>query len=145
MNLAAESPEKRRDAFMIAGERRSLLPLLIEKDFWVCWMLERLFALPEFREHLLFKSGTSLSKVYGLIQRFSEDIDLSLSRTALGEGLADPEQAASNTQRKQLSAALVLAFHVTITHHLLPALRTSIAQEAELKATTPSHLRHEPK
>ena len=96
MNLATEPAEMRRDAFTIAGERRGLLPLLIEKDFWVCWTLERLFALPEFRGHLLFKGGTSLSKVYGLIQRFSEDIDLSLSRSALGEGLADPEQAVSN-------------------------------------------------
>jgi len=129
MNLAIESADTRRDAFAIAGEKRDLLPVLIEKDFWVCWTLERLFALPEFHEHLLFKGGTSLSKVYGLIQRFSEDIDLSLSRTALGEGLADPEQAASNTQRKQLSAALVLAFRDTVTHRLLPALRASIAQE----------------
>lgn len=129
MNLAIESADTRRDAFTIAGERRVLLPLLIEKDFWVCWTLERLFALPEFRGHLLFKGGTSLSKVYGLIQRFSEDIDLSLSRTAPGEGLADPEQAVSNTQRKQLSAALVQAFRDTVTRRLLPALRTSIAQE----------------
>jgi len=131
MNLAIESADTRRDAFAIAGEKRGLLPVLIEKDFWVCWTLERLFALPEFREHLLFKGGTSLSKVYGLIQRFSEDIDLSLSRTVLGEGLADPEQAASNTQRKQLSAALVLAFRDTVTHRLLRALRASIAQELE--------------
>ncbi len=79
MNLATASADTRRDAFAIAGERRGLLPLLIEKDFWVCWTLERLFALPGFHDHLLFKGGTSLSKVYGLIQRFSEDIDLSLS------------------------------------------------------------------
>lgn len=69
MNLAAESTDTRRDAFAIAGEKRGLLPLLIEKDhiekdYWVCWTLERLFTLPEFREHLLSKGGTSLSKVY---------------------------------------------------------------------------------
>ena len=128
MNLATESADTRRDAFTIAGERRGLLPLLTKKDFWVCWTLERLFALTEFRENLLFKGGTSLSKVYGLIQRFSEDIDLSLSRTALGADLADPEQAVSNTQRKQLSAALVLTFHDTVTHRLLPALQTGITQ-----------------
>ena len=90
MNLALEPASSRRDAFAIAGERRGLLPLLIEKDFWVCWTLERLFALPGFGEHLLFKGGTSLSKVYGLIQRFSEDIDLSLSRSASGRGTRRP-------------------------------------------------------
>ncbi len=129
MNLATESADTRRDAFAIAGEKRGLLPLLIEKDFWVCWTLKRLFSLPEFRGHLLFKGGTSLSKVYGLIQRFSEDIDLSLSRTALGEGLADPELAASTTQRKQYSEALVKAFQGTVTSRLLPALHKSIAQK----------------
>lgn len=129
MNLATEPTNSRRDAFAIAADRRGVLPLVIEKDFWVCWTLERLFTLPGFANHLLFKGGTSLSKVYGLIQRFSEDIDLSLSRTFLGEGLADPEKAASNTQRKQRSEALVLAFQAAVTERLLPALRSVIAEQ----------------
>ena len=129
MNLALESISSRRDAFAIAADRRGLLPLIIEKDFWVCWTLERLFTLPGFSGHLLFKGGTSLSKVYGVIQRFSEDIDLSLSRSFIGEGLADPEKAASNTQRKQRSDALVAAFHAVVTERLLPALRNTIAEQ----------------
>ena len=43
-----------------------------EKDFWVCWTLKQLFTLPEFAGHLTFKGGTSLSKAWGLIDRFSE-------------------------------------------------------------------------
>ena len=135
MNLAAEPASSRRDAFAIAGERLGLLPLVIEKDFWVCWTLKRLFSLPEFQDHLLFKGGTSLSKVYGAIRRFSEDIDLSLSRSALGVDLADPEQAASNTQRKLRTEALVSAFQATVTQRLLPALRTSIANELGVERT----------
>jgi len=133
MNLAIESEGTRRDAFVIAGERRGLLPLVIEKDFWVCWTLERLFVLPGFGKHLLFKGGTSLSKVYGVIQRFSEDIDLSLSRSALGDALADPELAASNTQRKLRSEALVAAFQATVTDRLLPALNASIVDQLGVK------------
>ena len=129
MNLALEPTSNRRDAFAIAADRRGLLPIVIEKDFWVCWTLERLFTLPDFADHLLFKGGTSLSKVYGVIQRFSEDIDLSLSRSFLGEGLADPEKAASNTQRKQRSEVLVSAFHAAVTERLLPALRNAIAEQ----------------
>jgi hypothetical protein len=129
MNLAMEPPDSRRDAFAITADRRGLLPLLVEKDFWVCWTLERLFSLPDFGPHLLFKGGTSLSKVYGTIRRFSEDIDLSLSRVALGDGLADPEQAASNTQRKIRSEALVAAFQDAVTDRLLPALRAAIAEQ----------------
>jgi len=94
MNIAIEPADSRHDAFAIAGAKRGLLPLIIEKDFWVCWTLEHLFSLPDFGEHLLFKGSTSLSKVYGVIQRFSEDIDLSLSRTSLG---GDPADAAGTS------------------------------------------------
>lgn len=58
--------------------------MLVEKDFWVCWTLRRVFSLPDPPARLLFKGGTSLSKVFNAIQRFSEDIDLSLDREALG-------------------------------------------------------------
>ena len=129
MNLAAEPAGSRRDAFAIAAEKRGLLPLVIEKDFWVCWTLQRLFALPDFGGHLLFKGGTNLSKVYGAIQRFSEDIDLSLSRASFSEGVPDPEQAASNTQRKLRADALVAAFRDTVTDRLLPALSAGIAEQ----------------
>ena len=55
-----------------------MAPAAIEKDFWVCWMLQRLFESP-LRDSIIFKGGTSLSKVYGFIKRFSEDIDLILN------------------------------------------------------------------
>lgn len=43
-----------------------MAPAAIEKDFWVCWMLQRLFE-SSLRDSIIFKGGTSLSKVYGLI------------------------------------------------------------------------------
>ena len=51
---------------------------MIEKDFWVCWTLDYLFHNSPWKEHLAFKGGTSLSKCFDLIHRFSEDIDLIL-------------------------------------------------------------------
>ncbi|MGK5085032.1 nucleotidyl transferase AbiEii/AbiGii toxin family protein [Bdellovibrionota bacterium FG-1] len=57
---------------------------ILEKDFWVVWTLDRLFSLPELKSHLTFKGGTSLSKVYRIIERFSEDIDLSIEKDFLG-------------------------------------------------------------
>ena len=48
----------------------------IEKDYWVCWTLRELTNLAEWGEHLTFKGGTSLSKAWKLIDRFSEDIDV---------------------------------------------------------------------
>jgi hypothetical protein len=58
----------------------------IEKDFWVCWALDALFnGLKEGGPRLLFKGGTSLSKGFGLIHRFSEDIDVTVFRDDIGE------------------------------------------------------------
>jgi len=63
-----------RELYFDASVNESGLPFeIIEKDFWVVWILERLFSLPDLNDHLTFKGGTSLSKVYGIIQRFSED------------------------------------------------------------------------
>ena len=54
---------------------RGMTPAIVEKDFWVCWTLGRLFAHPDLSRLLMFKGGTSLSKVFNLIERFSEDSD----------------------------------------------------------------------
>lgn len=60
-----------------------LPPASIEKDLWVTQVLHALFSLPV-SEHLIFKGGTSLSKAWGLIDRFSEDIDLAVDPVFLG-------------------------------------------------------------
>ncbi len=80
---------------------------MIEKDFWVCWALRHVFQLPVIGKNLIFKGGTSLSKIFNLIQRFSEDVDLSIRRDYLGfYGESDPEATASTTQRKRKVEAL---------------------------------------
>lgn len=56
---------------------------VVEKDIWVCYVLEKLFSLKELRGKLVFKGGTCLSKAYGLIERFSEDIDLTIGKSYL--------------------------------------------------------------
>lgn len=90
----------RRAALEQTAQQRDLVVPSVEKDFWVTWMLGELFALPELAPHLTFKGGTSLSKAWGLIDRFSEDIDLTIDRAALGFGGSDsPERAESRKQR----------------------------------------------
>jgi hypothetical protein len=91
--------------------RRDISAVIVEKDFWVSWMLAVLFAHPEFREQLVFKGGTSLSKVFGVIERFSEDIDLSVSPDFVGIKEEWVEEAQSRNKRtermKQLEAACI--------------------------------------
>jgi hypothetical protein len=76
----------RRDIFTEAAARRGIRPTIIEKDFWVCVVLKILFHKSRFAKSLVFKGGTSLSKAHGLIERFSEDIDLVLDWTLIGFG-----------------------------------------------------------
>ena len=118
----------RVDLFQTVAMKRGLNAAIIEKDFWVCWTLNRLFTLPNFPTGLLFKGGTSLSKVFNAIERFSEDIDLSFDRSALGFGGAnDPLVGRTGKQRKHGVAALVEASRTMIRHQLLPKLEDSFA------------------
>ena len=78
--------------------------VILEKDFWVSWLLGLLFAQPELAPFLVFKGGTSLSKVFGVIDRFSEDIDLCLVPNFVG---ADAQGFDALTSRAKRDAAVL--------------------------------------
>lgn len=100
---------------------------IIEKDFWVCWTLKRLFTMKSLDGHLIFKGGTSLSKVFGVIERFSEDIDLSVSKDLLGfSGEKDPEKAESAKQRNKRIEDLAEACREFVQTQLQPELKSTI-------------------
>ena len=82
---------------------------VIEKDFWVCWTLRRLFTLCSASQlqPVTFKGGTTLSKVYRLIERFSEDIDISFGHEIfLDSGIGDPYAAETENQKKKRAKML---------------------------------------
>jgi Nucleotidyl transferase AbiEii toxin, Type IV TA system len=86
------APRDRGDAFLGAATRLGTPEQNVEKDFWVAWTLDVLFNdLPAGHPRFLFKGGTSLSKAYGLISRFSEDIDITVFREDIGEEASVPE------------------------------------------------------
>ena len=102
-NIAAGSASDRRDLFQESASRLGMNPAVVEKDFWVCWILKLLFAEPTLKNQMVFKGGTSLSKVFGLIDRFSEDIDLVLDWRLLGydqAGANDPFHATSSKSKQ---------------------------------------------
>jgi len=73
------SKKERSELYQAAHDNSGLSKIIIEKDWWVTAVLRALFSLP-YSEHLSFKGGTSLSKCYNLIERFSEDIDIAVNR-----------------------------------------------------------------
>ena len=91
---------------------------VLEKDVWVCWTLEKLVAMPGVPP-LAFKGGTSLSKVYNAIARFSEDVDVTLDRRALDSKL-DPFADKSRTQRKKDCDALDALLNQMLTEQIKP-------------------------
>jgi hypothetical protein len=122
-NIARLPATDRMDLFSATARRRSLTPEIIEKDFWVCWTLKRVFTLPDPPAGLLFKGGTSLSKVFGIIDRFSEDVDLSFNRAELGfGGESDPLNATTGKKRKHGLEALTETCQRIIRDKLLPQL-----------------------
>ena len=115
--------------FTEAANRLGLPPHVVEKDFWVCWTLKRFFTLDGIGDTLLFKGGTSLSKVHGLIRRFSEDIDVSIHRESLGfSGDDDPlNPDLSNKKRERLKTALAEAARSFIFDQIQPALQDAFS------------------
>src|ERR1700677_1281089 len=96
--------DERRLYFEQAAIQRNISPVVLEKDFWVSWLLGILFE-SEFAGSLVFKGGTSLSKVFGVIDRFSEDIDLSLSPAFLKLPAAGTSRHQANKWMKHAEAA----------------------------------------
>ncbi len=112
---------QRRRAIEEAAVRQNISAVIMEKDFWVCWMLSVLFCC-EYGDSLVFKGGTSLSKVFGAIERFSEDIDLSLSP----EFLDLPEPGSSRKQANKWMARAEAACIETVRDRLMPELNQQV-------------------
>lgn len=100
MRIVARINENDRKAlFHNTAAKMGMTDAIIEKDFWVCYMLDYLFHRSKWKDSIAFKGGTSLSKAYGLIERFSEDIDLILDWRVLGYGIDEPWLERSTTKQ----------------------------------------------
>lgn len=113
--------DERRLYLEQAATRRNISPVVMEKDFWVCWLLGILFE-SEFAGSLVFKGGTSLSKVFGVIERFSEDIDLSLSPVFLKL----PEAGTSRNQANKWMTMAEAACGTSVRNQIGPAMEAAV-------------------
>ena len=126
------SVRDRLDLFLTAANRLGTPIGNVEKDFWVSWTLHALYhRLPPNGPRLLFKGGTSLSKAYGLIQRFSEDIDITVFREDIGQAATVEElQGLSNNQRRRRLEAIRNACHTYIAGTLKDGLTAALTEDA---------------
>ena len=124
--FAKLAAKERADFVREASARLDVLPVMVEKDFWVCWMLQQIFQSPTTSTHLVFKGGTSLSKVFGAIKRFSEDIDLSIAPELLGWKESELDDAPTPTQRRKRLEKLEAACRAKVQEHFQPELEKSV-------------------
>jgi len=136
-DVALLSPVERAEIFQQTAARKSISSVVaMEKDFWVCWLLRRLFE-PPLVEGMVFKGGTSLSKIYSAIERLSEDVDLSIPREALGfSGTHDLTPRISRTKRDLLLTDMRDACDRYVSGTLRESLTERIAEALPLTPTS---------
>ena len=118
--VAQLSERERKELFSETATAMGITTAAAEKDFWICWVLMRVFEDAVLNKYLRFKGGTSLSKCYNAIERFSEDIDLILDWTQLTQ--EDPTAARSKSKQGQLNQSINDQAQHYIADTLLPRL-----------------------
>jgi hypothetical protein len=137
--------DERRDLFLATARRLGTAVENVEKDFWVCWTLDLLFnGLPPGQPRLLFKGGTSLSKGYGLIDRFSEDIDITVFREDIGQGASVLDlEALKGKKRTARLDAIKAACQTYLNGPFSAAVQVRIAETRQAAGLPPERLRLE--
>lgn len=123
--IALLSTQERNDLFRETARMMHTTEAIVEKDFWVVWTLDKIFADARLGRILKFKGGTSLSKVYDLIGRFSEDIDLILDWREVISG--DPYEERTNNKQNIFNEKTNEAAQIYIRDELLPGISKLLA------------------
>lgn len=126
-NVARLSHSEREELFIVTAREVNLPEAMVEKDFWVCWTLDYLFHESPWKKQFAFKGGTSLSKCYDLIDRFSEDIDLILDWRLLECAKKDPWAERSKNQQSKLNEAMNAETAAFLKNVLMPKLEQDFA------------------
>lgn len=124
--VATLSAKERKELFAETASQMQTRPAIAEKDFWVVWTLDKIFADRRLNKILMFKGGTSLSKVFDLIGRFSEDIDLILDWREVSK--EDPEEErSSKSMQVKFNERVNEEAKVYIANTLLPIVSELIS------------------
>lgn len=126
--IAKAREDERRALFHNTATKMRLSDAIVEKDFWVCWTLDYLFHQSAWQNSFAFKGGTSLSKCYGLIKRFSEDIDLILDWRQIGYSADEPWVHRSVTQQDKFCKEMNRRTAAFLSEQFVPTLRKDFTE-----------------
>lgn len=128
--------EEQKAILQFGSQKLGLAENILEKDIWLCWVLEQLFSMPD-APSMAFKGGTSLSKIFKAIDRFSEDVDVTLDYRSF-EDFNPFDSRTSKSQIKKFSERLKTRVREFSIQSLQPYLQAQInalpdAQHCEIK------------
>lgn len=125
----ANLPKNELDAILQeVSNAKGLSKAIIEKDLWVCAVLDYLFKKSPWRDYLAFKGGTSLSKAYNLIERFSEDIDLILDWRVIGYDKTEPLAERSANQQDKLNKEILAKTSEFLQTTFIPRIKKDLSE-----------------
>ena len=129
ITIAQSSDAEREVLFGNAADRAGISnPAIVEKDFWVCLALDYLFHKSPWPQSFIFKGGTSLSKAYHAIERFSEDIDLIMDWRILGYGIREPWEERSKTQQDKFNKRAVTEASEFLSKTFAPRMEKDMSE-----------------
>lgn len=120
------SGEEKKEVFQAVSLSMGLRPDIVEKDFWVCFMLHHLFHDCKYKDAFVFKGGTSLSKAYHVIERFSEDIDIILDWRKIVPTDDNPWNDRSKTKQDQYNKLVNARAAEFYASDLVPCLNSEL-------------------
>jgi len=129
--VAQFTAKQREELFSETARQMGTTNAIVEKDFWVIWVLSKIFSDVHLKKILMFKGGTSLSKVFNFIGRFSEDVDLILDWTLVTSD--DPLADRTNNKQDKFNKSINESAKVYIKTKILPALSKLLAPLCECK------------
>ena len=127
--IACLPDDDRRELFRNTADKMGLNDAIVKKDFWVCFTLDYLFHRCPWKNSITFKGGTSLSKAFNLISRFSEDIDLILDWRILGYGKREPWEKRSNTKQDAFNKEANSRAEIFLAEQFCPTIKKELSLE----------------
>lgn len=127
LKVANLSTKDREALFRNTAQKCGMNEAIVEKDFWVCWTMNYLFQHSKWKDRLAFKGGTSLSKSYGLIERFSEDIDLILDWRLLDYSLDEPWNERTKTKQDLFNKGANQKTAIFLMEEFIPSLNSDFS------------------
>lgn len=132
--IACLSDQERKALFRNTADKMGLTDAIVEKDFWVCYTLDYLFQRSAWQGSIAFKGGTSLSKAFNLINRFSEDIDLILDWRILGYEKQEPWEDRTNNQQRIFNEESKARNEIFLEKEFCPTIKKEISKELNIDA-----------